>query len=105
MRQAAYCLRDVAYPMRRIETEALSPCLDRDEFGDGYRRLDSVGYPVECSADVAWSTFSELRSAYAPIACQILFWTIATPAPWSGERLGFPEIVGRPDAPNSWSTI
>ena len=103
LRQATSCLRDVAYPMRRINIDETDPGIGRSDFNEGYDRLVEVGYPVERTADEAWTVFAETRSAYSGIAYQILFWTIAPPAPWSGERDGFPGITDRPDAPASWS--
>jgi hypothetical protein len=101
--QASSCLRDVAYPMRRIDVDVTGPGLAPGEFKEGYERLVDAGYPAERSADEAWAVFGETRSGYSGIAYQILFWTIAPPAPWSGERDGFPGITDRPDAPLSWS--
>jgi hypothetical protein len=103
LRQAASCLRDVAYPMRRIDIDETDPGISRSEFDEGYERLVEVGYPIERTADEAWSVFAEVRSRYAPVAHQLLFWTIAPPAPWSGERDGFPEIADRPNAPTAWA--
>lgn len=105
LRQACACLRDVVYPMRRIDTELEDPCVTRAEFDTGWERLAAVGYPVEVPADDAWNTFTQLRATYAPIATQLAFWTIAAPAPWSGERNGFPDISDRPDAPVEWSLV
>lgn len=105
LRQAAACLRDVAYPMRRVETELLDVRLTRSEFDDGCARMAAVGYPAECTGEAAWVRFRELRNSYAPIACQIAFWTMAAPAPWSGERNGFEGLTDRPDAPLEWSLI
>lgn len=105
LRQACSCLRDVAYPMRRIFTDSADPRIGCEEFEDAWSRLRSVGYPVEVSAEQAWLEFASLRGSYAPIACQILYWTIASPAPWSGERAGFPGTTDRPDAQDEWSTV
>ena len=102
LRQAAACLRDVAYPMRRVEPGASAGDLSREDFDVGWRRLRDVGYPVECSADESWKVFSDLRSHYASVADQVLYWTIATPGPWSGARRGFPGLTESPDAPDEW---
>jgi hypothetical protein len=102
LRQATSCLGDVAYPMRRIGTEADHPELDRARFDEGWQRLLDTGYPVEVCADDAWAVFSSLRRHYAPVAAQLLYWTIAAPGPWSGERKGFPGLADRPDAPDRW---
>jgi hypothetical protein len=105
LRQVAACVRDVAYPMRRIEIGDGDLRLGRSEFDDGWRRLSSAGYPSERSATDVWESFARLRLDYAPIACQLLYWTLATPAPWSGARSGFPSISDRPDAPAEWSMV
>jgi hypothetical protein len=104
LRQATSCLRDVAYPMRRINIDETDPGIGRSDFNEGYDRLVEVGYPVERTADEAWTVFADVRSGYAPVAYQLLYWTIASPAPWSGERDGFPGITARPDAPTAWET-
>jgi hypothetical protein len=105
LQQACACVRDVAYPMRRIETDPAEPCVARDQFQNACDRLASVGFPAERSADEAWPIFCDLRRDYAPVACQLLYWTIAAPAPWSGSRLGFPDISDQPDAPREWSAV
>lgn len=105
LQQASSCFRDVAYPMRRITTEEAHPRLTKAEFDLGCARLAAVDYPAERSPDDAWPAFVALRECYAPIACQLLYWTVATPAPWSGERKGFPDAVDRPDAPATWSVV
>jgi hypothetical protein len=91
--------------MRRIEIDDGFPRLSRADYDEGCRRLASVGYPAELSYDAAWESFRELREAYAPIACQLTFWTMAAPAPWSGSRNGFPGIVDYPDAPTTWTIV
>jgi len=102
LRQAAACLRDVAYPMRRVEAGVTTADLSREEFAVGWRRLRAVGYPLECSADESWKVFADLRRHYAPVADQVLYWTIAAPGPWSGARWGFPGLSDHPDAPDEW---
>jgi hypothetical protein len=103
LRQANSCLRDVAYPMRRVDSDEVAPRLTREQFDVGWQRLAEVGYPVETVADEAWMAFVALRQTYAPIACQLAYWTMATPALWSGERTGFPGLSDRPAAPTRWS--
>lgn len=105
LQQAASCLRDIAYPMRRVATEEAHPRLTRAEFDLGCRRLAAAHYPAERSAADAWPSFAEIRECYASIACQLLYWTVASPAPWSGERKGFPDAAGRPEAPPAWSVV
>jgi hypothetical protein len=103
LRQASSCLTDVAYPMRRVEAEYEQPRLNRREFDVGCDRLASVAYPIERSGDDAWAAFAGLRKGYAQIACQLAYWTIAPPAPWSGDRWGFVDVTDQPDAPEEWS--
>ena len=103
LRQVSSCVRDVAYPMRRIDPTKTEPGMSRTEFDTGYARLTAVGYPAERGTDAAWTTFAALRASYAPVAQQLLFWTIAAPAPWSGERDGFPNLSDHPDAPAAWA--
>jgi hypothetical protein len=105
LRQGVSCLRDVAYPMRRIEPGPPHPGIEEAEFRDGVGRLAAAGFPTERSADEAWEEFAAIRSNYAPLAYQLAFWTMAAPAPWSGERDGFPGLAAQPDAPSAWSII
>jgi len=103
LRQGTQCLADVAYPMRRIEVGKRDPGIDEAEFRKGVDRVIVSGFPAQRLADDAWADFTELRSHYAPLAYQLAFWTIAAPAPWSGERDGFPDLVAWPDSPEAWS--
>jgi len=103
LNQASSCLDAVAYPMRRIEAVRGDPGITEAEFHKGVDRMVEAGYPTQRSADDAWGSLSELRAQYALRAYQIAFWTIAAPAPWSGERDGFPGLVNWPDAPTEWS--
>ena len=105
LRQVSSCVRDVAYPMRRIDVEAFDPQLSRVEFDAGWRRLNEVGYPAEASVADAWRTFAALRMNYAAVARDVLYWTMAPPAPWSGARQGFPGPIDQPEAQRSWSTV
>lgn len=105
LRQVSSCVRDVAYPMRRIDVDVFDSMLSREEFDLGWQRLASVGYPAERPANEVWSAFADLRTSYASVACQLLYWTMATPAPWSGERQGFPDVTDQPEAPQTWSMV
>jgi hypothetical protein len=99
LRQGATCLRQVAYPMRRVRAATPDPGIDAGEFVAAVERLTSAGYPAERTATDAWQKFASLRSSYAPIATELAFWLLAVPAPWSGERDGFPGLVWWPDSP------
>lgn len=103
LNQGVYCLHHVSYPMRRIAHEGYEPGIDEAEFSKGVDRLMEAGFPAQRTAEEAWTTFSELRSHYAPRAHQLAYWILAAPAPWSGERAGFPDLVDWPEAPKEWS--
>jgi len=103
LRQGVGCLRDVAYPMRRVRSSASGPGIDRDEFEKALTRMNASGFPIDRPADEAWEDFAALRSGYAPLAYDLAFWIIAAPAPWSGERDGFPGLEAWPKMPGSWS--
>ncbi len=101
--QASGCLDSVAYPMRRIEAVRGDPGIDEAEFRQGVDRIMAAGFPAQRSAEDAWEPFAKLRSEYALRAHQIAFWTIAAPAPWSGDRDGFPGLVNWPEMPHTWT--
>jgi hypothetical protein len=103
LNQAGSCLDSIAYPMRRIESVAGAVGIDEAEFRVGFDRIVMAGFPATRLAGEAWETFAELRRGYAHKVYQIAFWTIAAPAPWSGDRDGFPGIVGWPAAPDTWT--
>ena len=103
LRQGVSCMRDVAYPIRRIEPGPPEPGIGQADFRTGVDRLLAAGFPAERSSGEAWQEFAAIRSNYAPLAYQLAFWTVAAPAPWSGERAGFPGLVDQPDAPDTWS--
>lgn len=103
LNQGAACLRHVAYPMRRISHGDRQPGIGPAEFADAVERLTAAGYPIELSAGDAWPAFARLRSGYAPVATELAFWLLAAPAPWSGERDGFPGLVRWPDSPAEWA--
>ena len=102
LRQATSCLHDVAYPMRRIGRHEHEVELDRAQFDEGWARLCDVGYASEVCVDEAWAAFAAVRRNYATVAERLLYWTIAAPGPWSGPRMGFPDLDDRPDMPDRW---
>ena len=102
LRQGLSCLHDVAYPMRRIDPGDPQPGIDERDFRSGVDRVVSTGFQIERSAGDAWQDFAAIRSTYAPLAYQMAYWIVAAPAPWSGERDGFPGLTNRPDAPDAW---
>ena len=103
LNQGVNCLLAVSYPMRRVEPDFDHPGIDQSEFRKGVDRVLAAGFPAQRSTEDAWETFAALRSKYAPRAYQLAYWTIAAPAPWSGNREGFPDLDDWPDAPGAWS--
>jgi len=100
--QGVGCLEAVAYPMRRVDPGHRDVGLDRTEYATGVERLVAAGFPVEGGGEEAWEAFASLRSRYAPLAQQLAFWLIAAPAPWSGDRDGFPGLTAAPEHPLAW---
>jgi hypothetical protein len=100
--QGVGCLEAVAYPMRRVKIESTGPGIDEAEFAVAVDRLQAATFPVSRSSVEAWQDFAALRSRYAPRAYELLFWIMAAPAPWSGERDGFPGMVAEPQQPEAW---
>jgi hypothetical protein len=88
LRQGVACLDAVAYPMRRVVAGADQAGLDRAGFEAGVKHMVEAGYAPEVSPRQAWDSFQALRSTYATTAYQLLYWTMAAPAPWSGPRAG-----------------
>jgi hypothetical protein len=91
--------------MRRVAIRIAGPGVTRAQFDEGVDRIISSGFPCDPSRDEAWDTFRGLRAAYAPIAYDLAYWILAAPAPWSGERHGFPGLVDRPESPAGWSLL
>jgi len=106
LNQGLECLKEVSYPMRRVEHSDAGPGITRNEFEVAVERLREAEYPmdVDVDEDEAWSTFAEIRSAYAPLATELAFWLVAVPAPWSGARDGFEsDPVRWPERKVDWS--
>ncbi len=97
LRQGSNCLRSVAYPMRRVELQFADSGLSQADFHHGVDHVLAARYPALASADAAWESFSRTRAHYAPLAYQLMYWTMAAPAPWSGDRAGFPDLVDWPE--------
>ena len=93
LKQGHNTLQSVAYPIRRVEPGSAHPGIDQSDFRRGVEHASLAGYPVPSHTESAWGKFAELRSQYAPLAYQLTYWTIAAPAPWTGDRAGFPETV------------
>lgn len=93
LRQAASCVVDIAYPMRRVDEAAANESqITRPEFDNAVRHLAAAGLPIDADIDAAHAGFMKQRRRYGSVACQLLFWTMAPPAPWSGARHGFDEL-------------
>ena len=80
-----------------------NPGIGEADFRKGVDRLLAAGLPAKRSLADAWEPFAALRRRYAPRTYHLAYWTIAAPAPWSGERAGFPGLVEWPDAPEAWT--
>ena len=102
LRQGLGCLRDVAYPIRRIVDAPPDAGIGESQFRSGYERIVAAGFPVERSVEDSWPVFAAARAAYAPLVYQLVHMTVAAPAPWSGTRAGFPGLEARPEAPDEW---
>ena len=80
--------------------------LSRPEFDEGFRRLESVNFPAERSADDAWRHFQGWRVNYEPIVDALTAIIVPPPAPWFVDRpkLGdarLPLVLNRtPDEPD-----
>jgi hypothetical protein len=57
-----------------------------DEFAQAVTMLEGSGFPVERSAEEAWSDFRGWRVNYEEIAYRLADRLTAPPAPWSGSR-------------------
>jgi len=90
LKQGRNTLQSVAYPIRRVDPSPAHPGIDESDFHCGVEQAGLAGYPVSSVDESAWEKFAELRSHYAPMAYQLTYWTIAAPAPWTGDRAGFP---------------
>jgi len=60
--------------------------LTSDDFAGAVRLLESVGYPVEVSAEQAWPHFRGWRVNYESVAYELARMIDAPPALWSGPR-------------------
>jgi hypothetical protein len=79
--------------------------LTREEFEDGYGRLQDVDFPMERDLEDAWRNFQGWRVNYESIVDRLTMVVMPPPAPWLVARpqLGFterPEVRNRtPDDP------
>jgi hypothetical protein len=103
------CLRSMARALRIPYDDDPLPTsqirLSRQEFDEGFRRLQSVNFPAERDADEAWRNFQGWRINYEPIVDTLTSIIMPPPAPWFIDRpkLGkakFPLVLNRtPDEP------
>jgi len=79
--------------------------LSKQEFDEGFRRLQSVGFPLERDADESWRHFQGWRVNYEGIVDALTALVMPPPAPWFVVRPGlgltqWPVILNRtPDEP------
>ena len=79
--------------------------LTKQEFEDGFRRLEEVRFPLERDLDESWRHFQGWRVNYEPIVDALTELVMPPPAPWFLARpeLGaaeWPVVINRtPDEP------
>ncbi len=103
------CLRSMARALQIPYDDDPLPTagirLSRQEFDEGFRRLEAVNFPAERDADEAWRNFVGWRVNYEPIVDALTAIIVPPPAPWFIVRpkLGaarFPLVLNRtPDEP------
>jgi hypothetical protein len=103
------CLRSMAAALRiPYDPDPLPHSgirLSREEFDEGFRRLQSVHFPLERDADETWRHFQGWRVNYDSIVDALTRLVVPPPAPWFPNRpeLGktqWPVILNRtPDEP------
>jgi len=103
------CLRSMAgalhIPFDADPLPTASIRLTRQEFDDGFRRLEEVHFPLEREADDSWRHFQGWRINYEPIVDALTRLIVPPPAPWFLPRpeLGaseWPLVINRtPDEP------
>jgi hypothetical protein len=75
-----------------------------DRFREAYEYLHGVKFPVLCSVEEAWATFSGWRARYEAGAYALNDFTVAVPASWSGPRRNMTrreayEVIAHPTLP------
>ena len=79
--------------------------LTKEEFAEGFRRLEEVKWPAERDLDESWRNFQGWRVNYESIVDALTALTMPPPAPWFVARpeLGqaeFPLVINRtPEEP------
>ena len=103
LRMGFTCLRDIAAAVRipfdpdPFPDDPLE--LGFEEFKEGIRRLEEVGFPMERSPDDAWPHFKGWRVNYESIAYKLGDRVVAPPGPWSGSRSHLPGVTIVPQRP------
>jgi hypothetical protein len=103
------CLRSMARALHLPhDTDPLPTSgtrLTRDEFEDGFRRLESIRFPLERDLEETWRHFQGWRVNYEPIVDALTRLIVPPPAPWfiARPKLGateWPAVRNRtPDDP------
>ena len=109
------CLRSMARALRiPFDADPLPTAsirLTRQEFEDGFRRLEEVHFPLERDLDEAWRHFQGWRVNYEPIVDALTRLIAPPPAPWfvAQPEIGatqWPLILNRtPDEPQGAQTF
>jgi hypothetical protein len=80
------CLRSMARALDLPhETDPLPTAgirLTRDEFADGYARLEGAHFPLERDLEDSWRHFQGWRVNYEPIVDELTRLVVPPPAPW-----------------------
>lgn len=103
LRMGFTCLRSIAEVMRipfdpdPLPSDPIE--LTYEEFNGGVRRLESVGFPMERTAEEAWDHFKGWRVNYESVAYALADSVVAPPGPWSGPRRHLPGMAIVPERP------
>jgi hypothetical protein len=80
------CLRSMARALQiPYEADPLPESgirMTKDEFTDGFRRLEEVKFPMERDLDESWRHFQGWRVNYEPIVDELTRLIMPPPAPW-----------------------
>jgi hypothetical protein len=109
------CLRSMARALQIPYDEDPLPTstirLTREEFRDGYRRLEEVEFPMERDFEESWRHFQGWRVNYESIVDSLTRITLPPPAPWLLDRpvmgkVEWPDVKNRtPDHPEGTQFI
>jgi hypothetical protein len=86
------CLRSMARALQLPYDADPSPTagirLSREEFNEGFARLESLGFPLERDEEESWRNFQGWRVNYEPIVDELTRLVVPPPAPWFLPRPG-----------------